>query len=481
LYKQQLLQGRKIIHATALRENGNAAMKTYECAICGWIYDEAKGCPEEGIPAGTRWEDVPADWSCPVCGAAKSDFHMVDIEPEATPTTPAEPTAARRDAGPAPLTILGTGLAGYTLAREIRKIDGTTPLRLITRDGGGFYTKPSLSNALANHKTPAQLQTKTAEQMAAELNADIRPRTEVSGIDADLRRLHLADNTELAYDRLVIAWGADPIRVPMDGDAANDVQSVNDLDDFSRFHESLDKARSVAVIGAGLIGCEFANDLASRQIKSFVIDPAGWPLSRLLPEPAGQHFASALQKEGIEFHFGVSAKAVWNTSNGYRIVLSDGKEIVVDRLLSAIGLRPRTSLAQAAGIACQRGIVTDRLLETSIPGIYASGDCAEIAGLNLPFILPIMHQATALARTLTGTPTPLRYPAMPVVVKTPACPTVVCPPPAGTEGTWTCEPVSGGLQALYRAPDGRLAGFALLGSATARTQELAASLPDTLS
>lgn len=455
-------------------------MKTYECAICGWIYDEAKGCPEEGIPPGTRWEEVPDDWHCPVCGAGKGDFQMVAIEAATPSPVPAVSPIIGSDAGPAPLTILGTGLAGYTLAREVRKRDGAIPLRLITRDGGGFYTKPALSNALANRKTPAQLQTKTARQMAAELNADIRTRCEVAGIDAEKRRLRLADDAELAYERLVIAWGADPIRVPMEGDGANDVQSVNDLDDFSRFHASLENAKSVAVIGAGLIGCEFANDLASRKIKAFVIDPANWPLSRLLPEPAGQYFASALQTEGIEFFFGVSAKAIWRAGNGYRIELADGREFVVDRILSAIGLRPRTALAQAAGIVCQRGIVTDRLLETNFRGIYASGDCAEIAGLNLPFILPIMHQAAALAQTLTGTPTPLHYPAMPVVVKTPACPMVACPPAAGASGSWTCLPVEGGLQALYRSPDGVLLGFALLGGATAKTLALTAQLPELL-
>lgn len=202
-------------------------MTTYECSICGWIYDEAKGCPEEGIPAGTRWEDVPEDWHCPVCGAGKADFNMVAIESK--PVSAGSPILASPQATSEPLTILGTGLAGYTFAREFRKIDHTTPLRLITRDGGGYYTKPSISNALANHRTPAQLQTRTAEQMAVELRADIRVRSEVIGIDPGTRQICLADGALLAFERLVIAWGADPIRIRLEGDAAGAVYSVNDL------------------------------------------------------------------------------------------------------------------------------------------------------------------------------------------------------------------------------------------------------------
>jgi rubredoxin-NAD+ reductase len=377
----------------------------------------------------------------------------------------------------ASVVILGTGLAAYTLARELRKLDSSSELLLVSRDGGGFYAKPTLSNALANNKTPAQLQIKSVEQMAAELQAEIRPRCAVTGIDPQRRQIILADDSRLAYERLVIACGADPFRPPMEGDGAGEVQTINDLDDYSRFHAGLENAKSVAVIGAGLIGCEFANDLATRQIKTSLIDPAAWPLSRLLPEAAGQQFTAGLQARGINFCFGTSVKGAHKTATGYRLELADGRQMSVDRILSAIGLRPRTALAQQAGIACQRGIVANRLLETSSPGIYAMGDCAEIAGLNLPFVLPIMHQARALARTLTGTPTTLCYPAMPVVVKTPACPTVVCPPAPGAEGTWQCQSVTDGLEARFLGPAGELLGFALLGSATAQTKALAAQLP----
>jgi len=454
-------------------------MTIYECQICGWIYDEAKGCPEEGIAPGTLWDDIPDDWCCPACGASKGEFDMVAITPVgespavATPRGSDLPTSAS-------LLILGTGLAAYSLAREFRKIDRSSSLMLITRDGGASYAKPSLSNALANNKTPAQLQTRTAEQMAFELNADIRVHSEVTAIDPEARRVRLADGSELGFERLVIAWGSDPVRLPFEGDAADAVHSVNDLDDYSRFYTGLEGAKTVAIIGAGLIGCEFANDLASREIHALVVDPSDWPLSRLLPEEAGRHFAAALQAEGVEFCFATRVKSVSKAGAGYRLGLADGREIAADQILSAIGLRPRTALALAAGIDCQRGILTDRLLETNRAGIYAMGDCAEIAGLNLPFVLPILHQAIALAKTLTGMPTKLTYPAMPVMVKTPACPTVVCPPALGSEGVWQCQAVDGGLSAYFLGSAGELLGFALLGKACAQSQALAARLPPTL-
>ncbi len=182
----------------------------------------------------------------------------------------------------------------------------------------------------------------------------------------------------------------------------------------------------------------------------------------------------------MDFCFGTSVQRIDKAGSAYRVTLADGREIAADQILSAIGLRPRIALAQAAGITCQRGIVTDRQLETNKAGIYSMGDCAEIAGLNLPFVLPIMHQAAALARTLAGTPTTLTYPAMPVMVKTPACPTIVCPPAMGSAGAWQCEAVEDGLSAQFLSPSGELLGFALLGKASAQSQSLAARVPATL-
>jgi len=377
----------------------------------------------------------------------------------------------------APVIIIGSGLAAYNLAREFRKLDKTSALMLVSRDHAGFYSKPMLSNALSANKSAEQLIMKTADKMAEELNATILPHTTVVSIDVEHQEVALGDDTILPYRDLVLALGADPIRLPLNGQAAAAVLSVNDLDDFTQFNRQLDGARRVAILGAGLIGCEFANDLLARDITPIVIDPATWPLSRLLPPEAGAYLAQKLSDAGVEFHWGVTAHSVETADAGLQVTLSDQSSLVVDLVLSAVGLRARTELAAAAGLAVNRGVVVNQYLQTSQPHVYAVGDCAEVVGLNLPFVFPIMQQARALAATLASTKTSVKYPAMPVMVKTPACPTVVAPPALGAVGEWHVEPSETGMLAKFSAADGRLLGFALLGSATAQRQALTPDLP----
>ena len=380
-----------------------------------------------------------------------------------------------------PIVIVGTGLAGYTLVRELRKLDKARPLVVVSRDHAGFYSKPMLSNALAAKKTAATLVMKTADKMAAELNFTLRANTSVRGIDPASRRIEFGDGQTLAYGELVLALGADPIRLPLQGDAAAEVLSVNDLGDYERFSEQLEGAESVAILGGGLIGCEFANDLLARGITPTVIDIAQWPLSRLLPEAAGNRMRSKLEAAGVRFRFGAAVRSVDRGGDGaFQLALGDGSVLAADLVLSAIGLRPRTELAAQAGIEVNRGIVVNRLLATSAPQVHALGDCAEVAGHTLPYVLPIMQQARALAATLAGKPTPVVYPAMPVTVKTPACPTVVCPPPMNAAGAWSVSLSDDACDARFLSPDSALLGFALLGAATSQRQALAATVPGLL-
>ena len=376
-----------------------------------------------------------------------------------------------------PILILGTGLAGYNVARELRKLDQEAPLAIMTRDDGSFYSKPMLSNAIATGKSAAALAMKDASQMASELNAEILTHVKVTAIDTAGHQV-IADGQARGYSKLVLALGADPFTPPIAGDGAGAALSVNDLGDYARFRLAVAERKRVVILGAGLIGCEFANDLLSANHEVEVVDLAPLPLGRLLPTACGEAVRDALAGAGVSWQLGVKPVAVERAGERLVVVLDNGARLTAaDVVLSAIGLRPRTAMAQAAGIQANRGIVTDRLLQTSAPDVYALGDCAEVSGLVLPFVMPIMHAARALAKTLAGSPTPVSYPAMPVVVKTPALATVVAPPLPGLQGEWQVEQVEGGIKALFVDVAGSLAGFALTGSAVAEKNALAQRIP----
>lgn len=374
-----------------------------------------------------------------------------------------------------PITIVGSGLAGYTVARELRKLDKTVDLRLITADDGSFYSKPQLSNGLAAGKEARQIAGADAVAMARQLDAEILSGTRVSAIDRATRRLG-TERGPLPYGKLVLALGADPIRLPLAGDGADLVLSVNNLADYERFRQRLRSGRRIVLLGAGLIGCEFANDLAGAGYEVHVFDIAPRPLARLLPPRVAVCLRLALEKAGVRWHLGHGVAAVERDGARLRIVADDGEALPVDLVLSAVGLRPHTALAAAAGLTVGRGVVVDSFLRTSDDHIYALGDCAEVGGQVLPYVQPIMHGARALAASLVGAARAVDYPPMPVTVKTPACPVVICPPPPRAAGDWHESPTSAGVRALFLDREQKLQGFALAGDAAAEKQTLASRL-----
>lgn len=376
-----------------------------------------------------------------------------------------------------PIIIIGSGLAGYTVAREFRKLDAETPLLIVSSDHGSFYSKPTLSNALATGKTPATIVTASAEKMAEQLKAAVRSHHRVAAIDPHNKAVALEGGENLSYKRLVLALGADPIRLPLEGNAVDEILSVNDLDDYQRLRDALEGKKRVVILGAGLIGCEFANDLVAAGYQASVVDISDRPLGRLLPPAAGAFLQRKLEAAGVTFYLGEATERVERIGDIVRLTLASGKTVEADLVLSAVGLRPRTGIAKAAGIHVNRGIAVNRALQTHQADIYALGDCAEVEGRVLPFVMPIMHAARGLAATLAHTPTLVKYPAMPVLVKTPGCPTIVSPPEGTAEGEWVVEEDETGLKALFKSADGKLLGFALMGSPTRERAALSAQLP----
>ena len=375
-----------------------------------------------------------------------------------------------------PVVIVGTGLAGYNLAREFRKLDGETPLLLISADDGRSYSKPMLSTGFAKSKDADGLSMAEPGAMAEQLKAEVRTHTRISGIDPGHKRLWIGEE-QVRYRDLILAWGAETVRVPIEGDAGDAVFPINDLEDYARFRAAAVGKRRVLILGAGLIGCEFANDMSLGGFEVELVAPCEQVMPTLLHPAAAAAVQTGLEGLGVRFHLGPVLNRLQRVSEGLEAHLSDGSVIACDLVVSAVGLRPRTDLAAAAGLRINRGVVVDRELRTSHANIFALGDCAEVEGLNLLYVMPLMTGARALAQTLAGNPTAVSYGPMPVTVKTPVCPLVVSPPPLGMEGTWSVEGQGGDLKVLCHDAQGQLLGYALTGTAVMEKLALNRQLP----
>lgn len=376
----------------------------------------------------------------------------------------------------APLVIIGTGLAGYNLAREWRKLDAQTPLLLITADDGRSYSKPMLSTGFSKDKDADGLAMAEPGAMAEQLKARILTHTRVTGIDPGHKRIWIGEE-QVEYRDLVLAWGAETIRVPVQGDALDAIFPINDLEDYARFRAAAADKRRVLLLGAGLIGCEFANDLSAGGYQIDVVAPCEQVMPGLLHPAAAAAVQAGLEGLGVRFHLGPVLNRLERAGESLEAHLSDGQVIPCDLVVSAVGLRPRIDLAAESGLEVNRGVVVNRELRTSHANIYALGDCAEVDGLNLLYVMPLMSCARALAQTLAGKPTAVSYGPMPVTVKTPVCPLVVSPPPRGSDGQWLVEGSGADLKVLCRDTAGRLLGYALTGAAVSEKLSLNKELP----
>nr|WP_309143296.1 FAD-dependent oxidoreductase [Microbulbifer okhotskensis] len=377
-----------------------------------------------------------------------------------------------------PVVIIGTGLAGYNLAREFRKLDSLTSLFLISADDGAFYSKPLLSASFSHGKTAQQLCNSSSEEMSRELYAEILVHTRVILIDRLNKTLTLQQEgsehvSKILYGRLILATGAKCRKLPhYEGDAHTDIFRINNLRDYHRFRTAVTGRKRITLLGAGLIGCEFANDLIQAGFAVDLVDLQAWPLATLLPEVAGRDLQHKLTNYGVRFHGETSLKSIERSNSGLCAQLHNGDKIETDIVLAALGLEANIGLANMAGLQVQRGITVDRYLQTSDPAIYALGDCAEVDGHQLFYVAPLIACARVLAQTLNGQPCKVHYGAIPVAVKTTLHPTTICPPSPTAEGHWQVAHDSSGVRAEYRNRNGDLLGFALTGNAITHRDRL---------
>lgn len=382
----------------------------------------------------------------------------------------------------APIIIVGAGMAAYSLAREFRKLDPATPLMLVAGDAAHAYAKPALSNALALGKEPPALVQAGPDEMARTLGITVLANTWVTAIDREAREIDTAQG-RFGYSKLVLALGAEPMRLPLAGDGADEVMSVNDLYDYALLRERLalaGPAARVAIIGAGLIGCEFADDLAGAGHRVTLVDPNPLPLAALAAPALGEALVKAWSARPISLRLGTTVDSVARDGDGFELKLANGSLVQADVVVSAIGLRPSVALAQQARLEIWRGIRIDAYGKTSFDDIYALGDCAEYSvgadSAVLPFVAPMLVAARAIAATLAGRPTPIVLKQEAVIVKTPSCKLALLPPPRGTAGSWLAQAEGGRIIARFRDEDGVVRGFGLSQHTPALRSQLLAEL-----
>lgn len=379
---------------------------------------------------------------------------------------------------PLPIVIIGTGLAGVSVAKEFRKLDTTTPLILITQDDGHFYSKPLLSTAYHQGKSPTDLVITDVTLLQNQLNATIMTFSTVTAMNVSTQTMTIQTPEGIVaidYQKCVFANGAKPRPLPMI-EALSAHYRINSLLDYARFKNAHEDWQQLTIIGSGLVGCEFAHDFTKSHLSINVVTPDPYPLFGLVPEPIGHALKNALAEKGVTFHAQTQVTRATQFENTCHLTLSNEIALQSDAVLIAIGLTPSVAIAFDAGLTVNQGIVVNDNLECNIANHYALGDCAEIAGVCRQYVAPILSCARALAQTLCGKPTKAILPNLPISLKVDCYPIITSAPMKGCEGSWQFENQDNHYQGLFYDNQGVLQGFALSGSYLAKRQEYQAAL-----
>lgn len=372
-----------------------------------------------------------------------------------------------------PIIIIGTGLAGYSVAKEFRKLDTQTPLILITQDDGHFYSKPLLSTALHQAKSPQDLIITDVTTMEQQLGATIMTFSQVFAIDALSQTLMVQTAqiaTTLSYQKLIFAMGAKPRPLPLVEKLPAHYR-INSRVEYAHFQTAQADWQDLTIIGSGLVGCEFAHDFSKGHLNIQVVTPDPYPLYGLVPEPIGNALAMALHEKGVVWHTQKQVVTATHENALCHLQLSDNSVLQSHAVLVAIGLTPHIELAKTAGLSVNQGIVVNAELECSVPNHYALGDCAEYGTECRQYVAPILVCARALAQTLTGNPTKAMLPNLPVTLKVECYPIIACAPKRGQEGRWQFENQDNHYQGLFYDKNGLLQGYVLTGHYLSKRQE----------
>jgi len=322
-----------------------------------------------------------------------------------------------RTASPdARVVIVGAGQAGGWVARTLRQLGHAGTITLIGAEPHKPYERPPLSKAVLKGDDDASVTRLFSEESFAGLALDFRPASTVTSIDRQARTVSLEDGTVIPYDTLVLATGGTPRALPLLPEGHPRQHLLRTIEDAARLGGALRQGGSIAVIGGGWIGLEVAATARQLGCAVHVIELA----DRLCQRVADRHLSAGLadlhRKHGVSLHLGACIAGVREEGLGLSIALEDGTAIAADHLVIGVGITPNTALAEAAGLACDNGVLVDGHGQTADPAIYAVGDVANrhspLAGCRqrLESWAVAQNEGVAVAHAIAGQPRPEEEP-----------------------------------------------------------------------
>jgi NADPH-dependent 2,4-dienoyl-CoA reductase/sulfur reductase-like enzyme/nitrite reductase/ring-hydroxylating ferredoxin subunit len=273
---------------------------------------------------------------------------------------------------PGKIVIVGGGAAGFAAAEMLRRQEYRGSIVMLSNDAAPPVDRPNLSKDYLAGNAPEDWLPLRPDNFYAEAGIELRLNTDVASIDAKARNVIIAGGGTVSYDRLLLATGAEPVRLPIPGADQPHVHVLRTLADCRAIIESAKGARRAVVIGASFIGLEAAASLRARDIEVHVVGLEARPMERVLGAEMGDFIRALHEEHGVIFHLGDTVAAI----DGKRATLKGGGVVEADLVVVGVGVRPRLALAEKAGLALDRGIAVNAYLETSVPGIYAAGDIA---------------------------------------------------------------------------------------------------------
>jgi NADPH-dependent 2,4-dienoyl-CoA reductase/sulfur reductase-like enzyme/nitrite reductase/ring-hydroxylating ferredoxin subunit len=312
--------------------------------------------------------------------------------------------AAPSVGSPERIVIVGGGAAGFAAAEALRRQGYGGGLVMLSSEDAPPVDRPNLSKDYLAGNAPEEWVPLRPESFYAEAGIDLRLKATVSGIDVRNRRVALSNGDKIGYDRLLLATGAEPVRLSIPGADQPHVLTLRSLADCRAIIARARTAQRAVVLGASFIGLEVAAALRARGLEVHVVAPEARPMERVLGAKLGDLVHALHVEHGVAFHLGDVASAI----DGKRVVLKNGGTIEADLVVAGVGVRPRIALAEAAGLAMDRGVVVDPHLETSAPGVFAAGDIARWPDPHTGSSIRVEHwvvaqrQGQTAARNLLG-------------------------------------------------------------------------------